>query len=172
MTDEGGVNPGPIWPCLALFTPTVEAGNEATVASFGTPFTRTRWASWPRLWPWLASSGVARSGETFNSVAFGCISLHSFPNPHPALSERERGLRLRVNDVWEQCSNQRGYGVRGSCRWFGEVPPIHPYRGRMRGSRLHGNDGYEQCSNQRGYDVRGSCRWFGEGRRERRGQAG
>ena len=73
-----------------------------------------------------------------------------------------RGSRLHGNDRCKQCSNQRGYGVRGSCRWFGEVPPIHPYRGRMRGSRLHGNDGYEQCSNRRGYGVRGSCRWFGE----------
>ena len=24
-----------------------------------------------------------------------------------------------ANDVCEQCSNQRGYGVSGSCRWFG-----------------------------------------------------
>ena len=30
----GGVNPSLIWPCLALFTPNGEAGNEATVASF------------------------------------------------------------------------------------------------------------------------------------------
>ena len=27
--------------------------------------------------------GVAKSGETFNSVPFGSISFHSFPNPHP-----------------------------------------------------------------------------------------
>ena len=71
------MNPGPIWPCLALFTPTVEAGNGATLASLGTPFTRTHWASMRPRWPSLASSGVARSGETFNSVAFGCISLLS-----------------------------------------------------------------------------------------------
>ena len=55
--------------------------------------------------------GVGRSGETFNSVAFGCISSH-FPNPHPNLSQRAReSLRLRGNDGCEQCSNQRGYGV-------------------------------------------------------------
>ena len=71
--DGRGLNPGPIWPCLASFTPTVEAGNGTTVASSGTPLTRTRWASWP----WLASLRVARSDETFNSVAFGCISLLS-----------------------------------------------------------------------------------------------
>ena len=47
------------------------------MASFGTPLTRMRWASWPWLWPWLAPSRVDRSDETFNSVAFGCISLHS-----------------------------------------------------------------------------------------------
>ena len=49
--DGRGVNPGPIWPCLALFTPGGEAGNEATVASFGPPFTRGRWASRPWLRP-------------------------------------------------------------------------------------------------------------------------
>ena len=34
----GGVSTGPIWPCLALFTPSREAENEAGVASFATPF--------------------------------------------------------------------------------------------------------------------------------------
>ena len=72
---RGGVNPGPIWPCLASFTPSGEAENGATVASFGTALTRTRWASWPWLWPWLALSRVARSGEIFSLVAFGCIWL-------------------------------------------------------------------------------------------------
>ena len=32
--ERGGVNPGLIWPCLALFTPSGEAGNEATVILF------------------------------------------------------------------------------------------------------------------------------------------
>ena len=40
-SDEEGVNPGPIWPCLALFTPSGEAGNEATMASFGATLTLT-----------------------------------------------------------------------------------------------------------------------------------
>ena len=100
--DGGGSTPGPIWPCLASFTPSGEAGNGATVASFGTPLTRTRWASWP----WLASLRVARSGETFNSVAFGCISLLSCRlrgpgfHPHPSLlPSREKGSdRLHGND--------------------------------------------------------------------------
>ena len=58
-------------------------------------------------------------------VAFRCIS-----NPHPRLDSSlrwndgaqgagMRGSRLRGNDVCEQCSNHGGYGVRGSCRWFG-----------------------------------------------------
>ena len=71
-----GLIPGPIWPCLASFTPGREAENEAGAASFGPPLTRTRLASRPRLWPCLASSGVAKSGETFNSVPFGSISFH------------------------------------------------------------------------------------------------
>ena len=51
----GGVSTGPIWPWLALFTPSREAENEAGVASFGSPLSRTRWASRPWWWPWLAS---------------------------------------------------------------------------------------------------------------------
>ena len=76
------------------------------------------------------------SGETFNSVAFRCIS-----NPHPRLDSSlrwndgaqgagMRGSRLRGNDVCEQCSNHGGYGVRGSCRWFGVA-----VEGREGGSR-------------------------------------
>ena len=57
-----GVNPGPIWPCLALFTPTVEVGMRPP-------------------WPWLASSGVARSDETFKTVSFGLIPSHSSRRP-------------------------------------------------------------------------------------------
>ena len=75
---RGEVNLGPIWPWLASFTPSGEAGNEAAVASFGAPLTRTPWATRLRLWPWLASSGVGRSGETFNSVSFRLISSHSY----------------------------------------------------------------------------------------------
>ena len=62
---------------LAPFTPSGEAGNEATVASFGTTLTPTHCASVALDVATVASLGVARSGETFNSVAFGCISLHS-----------------------------------------------------------------------------------------------
>ena len=69
-------NSGLIWLYSAQFTPTDEAGNEATLAS-GSPVTR------------LASSRVARSGETFNSVPFCSISFHSYrPNPHPPPSPR------------------------------------------------------------------------------------
>ena len=35
-----------------------------------------------------------------------------------------RGSRLHGNDVCEQCSNQRGYSVMGSCHWFGGGAPI------------------------------------------------
>ena len=83
--NDGGVNPGPIWPWLAPFTPSGEAGNGATVASFGTPLTRTRWASRPWLWPWLASLRVVRSGKTFNSVPFCSISFHSLSSTRTSL---------------------------------------------------------------------------------------
>ena len=86
--DGGGLLPGPIWPCLASFTPTVEAGNGATLASFGTPFTRTHCASMRPRWPRLVSSGVARSGETFKTVSFSRISSHF---------SRRRGLGLGMH---------------------------------------------------------------------------
>ena len=48
------------------------------------------------------------------------------PPLHPHRGPGVRGSRLRgndgavhINDVCGQCINRRGYGVRGSCRWFG-----------------------------------------------------
>ena len=58
-------------PYLALFGLVYswrEAENEATVASFGTPLTRTRWTSVASLWLWLALVGLGRScqeGQNF-----------------------------------------------------------------------------------------------------------
>ena len=131
------MNPGPIWPCLALFTPTVEAGNGATVASFGPPLTRRRWASRPWLWPWLASAGVARSGETFNSVAFGCIQLH-FPFSEP--SSAEASAKTGTSDT--------------------TLPPLRPVcapLSRTLDSSLRWNDGV-QCRGWCSYGAMGSCR--------------
>ena len=62
---------------LAPFTPSGEAGNEARVASFGTPLTRRHCTGVASFVATLASSRVTRSGETLKTVAFGCISLHS-----------------------------------------------------------------------------------------------
>ncbi len=144
---------GFIWLNLASFTPSGEAENKATVASFGIPLTPTHCTSVRPLWPRLASSRVTRRGEILirlHLVAFRCIPcrLH-----RPGM----RGSRLRGNDVCDQCSNQRGYRVMGSCRWlafegwacvwdgvtsegFANRPYIHT-KGRMRGSRLRGSDG-------------------------------
>ena len=85
-----GVNPGLIWPCLALFTPSGEAGNEARVASFGPPLTRTRWASVASWWLWLASLRVARSDETFKTLSFSLIWSH-FLSSEPSSSPSPRG---------------------------------------------------------------------------------
>ena len=163
---RGGVNPGPIWPCLASFTPNGEAENEATVASFGTPLTgpagpgwpRTRWAHRAFLWsrPWLASSGVARSGETFNSVAFGCISSHFLlsargaPLPGRVAIARFSGkCPFLVIFVATPTSGARGFsGVAKSGGPPIPWPDLARFTPRdlrskpgMRGSRLHGNDG-------------------------------
>ena len=46
------------------------------VVSFGSPLTRTRWASVALDVATVASLGVARSGETFNLVSFGLIPSH------------------------------------------------------------------------------------------------
>ena len=47
------------------------------MASFGTPLTRRHCTGVASFGATLASSRVTRSGETFKTVAFGCISLHS-----------------------------------------------------------------------------------------------
>ena len=125
-SDGWGLIPGPIWPCLASFTPTVEAGNGATVASFGPPLTRRHRASWLWLRPWLASSGVARRGETFKSVAFGCISLHSLSSTRgrdarfPPSRERRREPLLYA-DVGAIPGVERLSGVRRSGKTFNSV---------------------------------------------------
>ena len=133
--DGRGLNPGPIWPCLASLTPTVEAGNGATLASFGTPLTPTHRASMKPRWPWLASLRVARSGETFNSVAFGCISL---------LSCRLRGNEGGVQEWPTFNSVSFGLIPSHSSRRLG--PEFHPHPrllpSREKGpDRLHGNVG-------------------------------
>ena len=61
---------------LAPFTPSGEAGNEATVASFGTTLTPTHCASVALDVARVASLGVARSGETFKTVSFSLIRSH------------------------------------------------------------------------------------------------
>ena len=55
----------PVWPRLAL-RHSYAVGQPALVVAL------------------VGLVGVGRSGETFNSVAFGCISSH-FPNPHPCI---------------------------------------------------------------------------------------
>ena len=81
---SGGIsNWGLVWLNLASFTPSGEAGNEATVASFGTLLTRRHCASVASWRPRLVSSGVAGSGETFNSLPFASISTH-FPSSEPS----------------------------------------------------------------------------------------
>ena len=137
--DGRGLNPGPIWPCLASFTPTVEAGNGATVASFGTPLTPTHWASMRPRWSRLAPSGVARSGETFNSVAFGCISLLS-------CRLRGNGGAFGSGQPLIQSHNSVSFGLvpSHSSRRLGPGGHPHPrlLPSREKGpDRLHGNNG-------------------------------
>ena len=62
----------------------------------------------------------------FRLVPFRSISYRRLEpgfHPHPnLLPSREKGPdRLRGNDGCEQCSNRRGHGVMGSCRWFGSM---------------------------------------------------
>ena len=131
-TTGGGVNPGPIWPCLASFTPSGEAGNGAGVASFGTPLTRMRRASVALVSIVVASLRVARSGKLlilFRFVPFRSIAYRLRGDGGtliPAFSPQgRRGLpafagttaHLRVNDVCNQCRGWGGDGAMGSCRW-------------------------------------------------------
>ena len=120
---------------------------------------------------WAASSPssrVARSGETFNMVAFGCIRLH-FPIPRTLILafspwgvKEYAGLGCEGNDGGRS-------GVRRSGETFNRFhflpfPPIphRPTRGWMRGSPSSRGATYaNNVRSQRGYGVMGSCRWFG-----------
>ena len=109
------------WTHLASFTPGREAENEAGAASFGPPSTRTHWATVRPRWPRLASSGVARSDKTFNSVSFSRISSHSCRRRGRrgpgTRGSRHRGNDgwFRENDVYNQCTGWRGDGAMGIC---------------------------------------------------------
>ena len=70
----------------------------------------------------VASLRVARSGKLL--ILFRFVPFCSIPYRLRGAGMRGSRLRgndgrIRGNDVYEQCSSQRGYGVRGSCRWFG-----------------------------------------------------
>ena len=95
--------PGPIWPDLAWFTPRglrSKPGCEVPVCTGTTE-------EWP---------GAAKLLFWFRLVPFRSISCP--PNPHLDSSLRWNDGVIRVNDVCEQCSNLRGHGAMGNCRWF------------------------------------------------------
>ena len=138
---------GPVRPRLLL---PVEAGNEATAASFGTRLTRMRRPAWPCFdCGGLITSGQER--QTFNSVPFCSISFHSLSSTRGRNarfpSSRERRQDSRERRI--RCSSQRGYDVMGSCRWF--VGWAYVWGGVTLGPFANGP--YIQTG--------GSCRWFG-----------
>ena len=96
---------GSIWPRLLL---AARLKMRPLWPHFGTPLAHRSLvplASMRPRWPRLASSGAARSGETFKTVSFGLIPSHSSLrlglgfHPHPSLlPSREKGSdRLREN---------------------------------------------------------------------------
>ena len=114
---------------LAPFTPSGEAGNEARVASFGTPLTRRHCTGVASFVAALASSRVTRSGELLkqlHSVAFRCI-------PYRLRGAGMRGSRLRgndggirVSDACNQCRGRPREGAMGSCRQLELARPAEP----------------------------------------------
>ena len=83
-------------------------------------------------WPCFDCGGLITSDQerqTFNSVPFRSISFRSLSCTRGLawsftliLTFSPQGRRdltaFHGNDVCEQCSNQQGYGVSSSCRWF------------------------------------------------------
>ena len=141
--------------CRARFSGVIRSEAPHTMARFGPVWPdlllATR-ASRPWLWPWLASSGVARSGETLNSVAFGCISLLFLS------SARGGGCAWTLILVWIPAfAGMTGTGAAGCARTL----ILTFSQGEKGPARLRGNDVWEQCSSRWGYDVRGSCHQLG-----------
>ena len=185
----GGLNLGPIWPWLASFTPSGEAGNEAAVASFGPPLTRTRRASRP----WLVSLRVARSGKLLNLfrfVPFRSISLSSTRAPLcPSRVAIPVFLwKVLVLVIFGRDSTSGAHGFSGVIRSGGPpcLGPIWPDlllapstspsprgEGTCRGQGcevpafagttdyLRVNDACNQCTGWRGNGAMGSCHRVG-----------
>ena len=94
--NDGGVNLGLIWPCLASFTPSGEVGNEANCGPRLALVTDTG-----RGWEW---PGVAKLLFRFHFLPFGSIS-HP-PNPHPRLLPEGEGI-CRAGDARFPSSRER-----------------------------------------------------------------
>ena len=134
-------------------------------------------ASVASLWPRLASSGVVRSGETFNSVAFDCIWLHSYRLRGRwgcartlilTFSQGEKGP-ASVASLWPRLASSGVVrsGKTFKTRSFPLIPLVDGGDAGWgwRGSRLRGNDGgirvndaCDQCTGWRGDGAMGSCR--------------
>ena len=120
---DGGEPWASFWPCLASFTPTGEAGNEATVVSLASlPLRPNKGGA---TWGVDACSGVAKSGKPFNSVPFGSISTHFLSSTRgrgarfpPARERRLHSCNRRIQPAYNHCKGGQGYGVMGSCRLF------------------------------------------------------
>ena len=111
---------GPIWPDLLLAPSSSPSRREKGPA--GGRGTTEAAQEWPRVAKLLIQSHL---------VSFSLIPIVCAGRGARFLSARD--------DVCEQCSNQRGYGVMGSCRWFEgwsphtrtdggtTPPPDHPH---------------------------------------------
>ena len=177
---------GLIWPSLVSFTPNREVENEATVASSGSPFTRTHWAKrghneatlglgcsfgdgdkdarFPSARERRGCSGVVRSGETFNSVPFRSISFHFLS----LTRGRDARFRLLETASVNQCRGWRGDGAMGSCRWFARWGFITLTHMRLDNYPLHADTiwgffepiTYHRSRNGREHQMQGTPRRF------------
>ena len=74
----------------------------------------------------VASSGVARSGETFNFRSFPLIPLVDAGQGCEVPHLRGNGGMIRVSDACNQCRGRRRDGAMGSCRRLGLARPAEP----------------------------------------------
>ena len=153
---RGGVNPGPIWPCLALFTPSGKAEMRPPWPWLALRLLVRAGPGWPyfRLrWPRQEWAGVAKLLKQSHFLSFPLISL----SPEPSSPPSPRGDFCITAPGGRSSSHppaRYACGGHPHAPGSGASPPLHsPIRGVTRAAPMR----YAKVSSrEKGFELRGN----------------